>query len=307
VSATVAEERLELQRDGSAMVEMLEGVEGEAYAGVWFDNSTGQFVVPLSHPVLRPEVESALTAAGLEDGSYRVASSEYSWQELQETQAAVDIHLSPLFGKQVVRTALDPRTNSVVIYQAHGASGAQREVIDDLGESSAVEVRQNRANLFKSAPASCNDAIKSCGLPLRGGVAIENGPSRCTAGFTAEDKATHQHVLLTAGHCVSSSPGSAWHAYTETGEARQLGTSQSYAFPGHDWADIAASGSAWNSPWASEVVLWGTEEARPITSEGPSYLGEQVCHVGVTSGVSCGTVTRLNKTFHYVGGATVNT
>ncbi|MGH7484770.1 MAG: hypothetical protein ACREMY_04070, partial [bacterium] len=47
VSAQTAERNLLTQQDAIGVVEGLEHALGESYAGVWFDNESGEFVVPV--------------------------------------------------------------------------------------------------------------------------------------------------------------------------------------------------------------------------------------------------------------------
>lgn len=47
VSRAGAERQLAIQSDGVPVVELLRHREGDDYAGVWFDNSNGRFVIPI--------------------------------------------------------------------------------------------------------------------------------------------------------------------------------------------------------------------------------------------------------------------
>src|SRR6188472_2752985 len=89
-SADEAEERLEAQSAGTEadIVGQLEGRLGSNYAGVWFDNRTGEFVVPILDNRDRDAVADAFASAGLRD-KYRVSQADASWKDLQAAQADI--------------------------------------------------------------------------------------------------------------------------------------------------------------------------------------------------------------------------
>ena len=123
--------------------------------------------------------------------------------------------------------------------------------------------------------------------------------------------------MLTAGHCV---PGiSEWAAQDTNLNFRYMGYVEQSKFPGSDYAKINATGTKyWDvSPWRSEVAYWSKhpsfEEWKPpidadyqIRDEASSYVGEYICHSGITTGGSCGYVTALNVTETLSGGETLN-
>jgi trypsin/repeat uncharacterized protein DUF346 len=308
VSAPVAKERLEIQHRGAGVVPTLEGAEEGAYAGVWFDNARGEFVVPMSDPADRGRVGEALASIGLE-GSYRTAPATYSWDELEATQHEVNAEVRPLAKQLLVQTSIDPRTNAVVLTEAQATTGTQEEQLEDLEEDDAVEVRDAGLSRFESeVPAACNEPVRACGKPLRGGVQIvPTGGGYCSAGFKAVGKTSGARYLLTAGHCAALLSTGDWYARNGNVEKwERIGSVENYAYPGHDWAKINANGSFWDTnPWPSQVAIWGGELERPINYEASSYVGEAICHVGAHVGFSCGTVTAIDQTVTYVGGATI--
>ncbi|HEX6667037.1 MAG TPA: S1 family peptidase [Solirubrobacterales bacterium] len=299
VSREVAIDRLRTQRLGATIVESLENAQGSEYAGVWFDNDAGEFVVPMLDPTEAADVPPALARLGLA-GAYRTAAAEFSWEELEKIHSGVDDRVLPLVKDRLVQTSLDPRTNSVVVEVAEAATESQQSQVQSLAVwvDGPVEVRAKKIDLFRVAPAACALESKSCSAPLRGGVRIQSAGGVCTAAFKATSMSGDRFVL-TAGHCAPGFPG--WSATDPFGAgATPIGPTTAAVFPEHDWAAIGANGSAWDtSPWPSQVAVWGVDEQRPITEEGSSFVGEQVCHVGVTTGSNCGTVTGLGKTVPY--------
>ncbi len=131
--------------------------------------------------------------------------------------------------------------------------------------------------------------------------------------------------MLTAGHCVgdtnhpkegffyewaSGDPGMGANMYYEEAmeHIHHIGTVTQWSFPGHDWARIDATGSEYwdRQAWPARVVLWGeynynqvVQENYEIEGEDESYLFQTVCHSGLNTGTSCGTVTGTDMTLSY--------
>lgn len=102
---------------------------------------------------------------------------------------------------------------------------------------------------------------------ISGGDAIYSGGSRCPLGFNVRNSAGTQY-FLTAGHCTNI--GSTW--YTNTNISK----------PGN--------------------VNLRNGTYQDITSSGTPIAGQQVCHVGPTSGYRCAYPTAVNVTVTYPGG-----
>jgi hypothetical protein len=78
--AVTAELNLALQQRAVGIVEHLRAALGPAYAGVWFDNSAGQFVNP-SHGADVRLVQEVMTDEGV-DRDFRIEPATYSWSGL---------------------------------------------------------------------------------------------------------------------------------------------------------------------------------------------------------------------------------
>lgn len=304
VSRQTAEENLEVQSDGAAIAEQLESSQGRRYAGVWFDNESGEFVVPTLADSGRASIAAVASGADLE-GDFRTKAVQSSWEELEAAQQRIDDALLALIEERLVGTALDPRTNAVVIKQAGSASGAQRAVIQAAArsESVKVEIRVSQEQKAGFTMEACQVGASICDAPMRGGVDIvPKGGLRgtgCTAGFKATGDANGNRFVLTAGHCVANSGAFNWDSFTAIPEeGRQpLGHVDAYSFPTHDYAAINANGTYWDkASWPTVVAKWGVNQEYQIKNESSSYVGEYVCHVGQQSGLSCGAVTGTHIT-----------
>lgn len=318
VARQTAKSHLATQRRGAGIVTQLEAVQGEDYAGVWFDNNAGEFVVPRLPSTDRAKVEASLTGAYL-GGDFRIVPAQYSWEELEETQERANIALEGLIEGHVVQTSLDPRTNAVIVHQSEEASkGARAQVEAFVGEESVqTEVRLESAESFQAEPAACKSSTKACDRPPVAGVYIEDstGARGCTEGFKGVGKVFENRFVLTAGHCYSGGYEH-WRAYDSSGEVHYLGKVEEHSFGPGDWAKIRLNGETakgdkdwWEGEGAafpSKAVTWegGGNSTTKIEIEGSSYIGESVCHSGATTGSSCGTVAAIDKTWAY-NGATV--
>jgi hypothetical protein len=314
VQEKVALERLETQHAGIGIVRRLESVLGANYAGVWFDNQSGQFVVPsLSEDAAKMATDS-LNRAHL-GGQFRTTDADYSWSELQRVQEQLDKALSDQLDNRTVSTSIDPQTNAIIVWEAQGADRRQVEQAAEQ-QLATIEVRPVSANQFSAQPTvSCTQKgeEKVCNRPPRGGVYITVagvgfGTSYCTAGFKAIGKEFANRFMLTAGHCYLASKD--WTSLDSERFSHYLGQiSESAAYyPGHDYAAIRVNGFGnwWEEgpTWNSTTVSWasgGGFTELPVTYESSSYLGQSVCHSGATAGSSCGFVKRIDLTETYGG------
>jgi streptogrisin C len=304
VSRQTAEESLEAQEDGAGIVEALESLQGEDYAGVWFDNESGEFVVPVVPGTDTASISTSLAASDLAT-DFRTKPVSSSWDELEAAQKRINGALSALIEEGLVGTSLDPRTNSVVISQAEAANASQRAEIQAAaqGEDVAVEVRESQEQRLGISTQACQFGASICDAPMRGGVNIvpngaNRGPGGCTAAFKGIGDVYGNRFVLTAGHCVTETGALKWDSFLPAPEERKdLGHVDAYSFPNHDYAAINANGTYWDKPsWPSEVVYWGVNQEYPINNESSSYVGEYVCHIGQQSGLSCGGVTAMQIT-----------
>lgn len=327
VSEAIAEEHLDTQARGTEadVVGGLEGRLDDAYAGLWFDNVSGEFVVPLAPGVSSGVVAAELDAAELNQSEFRTPRVRSSWEELEAAQNQIDAGWSRLVDSGVLRTGmlrtgLDARANAVLVQVSTDANDAENAAIERLvGDTAEVEVELREVNeqRFDFDASACDVTHRVCDLPLRGGVFMSSeGGTSCSTGFPARDVAGNRYVL-TAGHCIKepSDPNPNW-AWSTTDACycgdhfHGIGVTQQWHYPGNDWAKISANGQ-WPDiiPWPTQVAFWGQPTApgypyaqnlnAPIYGSGQSYIGQTVCHSGANTGGSCGSVVLMNETLEY--------
>lgn len=319
VSEKESRESLEAQARGATIVSQLEYALGTDYAGVWFDNETGEFVVPvLSNPV-GSEGDVAKTAAQFQKvglaTTYRTTSAEFSWTDLRSAQEQLDSQLADQITADIVRTSLDPRTNAVVIETSAATSKSVEAAVEQLAQRSpvAVEVHTSSESMDEASLTGCNPYYweKDCSIPLRGGTGlhIHNEPIfTCTIGYRARGW-NGQPYVLTAGHCFGEDPKANpvknWDSEDEFENLHYIGELASRSYVPHDWGKISAAGSYWDVPsWPSKIVKWTAynepagivNEWYPIEAEGWAFVGQTVYHSGETTGTSWGVVKAVNET-----------
>jgi len=319
-SKVIAEERLSVQHRGRMIVDRLEQALGSRYAGVWFDQSKGRFILPLLPRSERSAAVGELAALGLAS-DYATVPARFSWATLEAEQREIDASMLDLIRKHSlapvsVRTSLDPATNKVEVEIAGDLSDGERALIEELTRGrEAVELRESPLQSLQARLLGCSNAY--CGTPLRGGVEINNSSAACTAGFRALGS-NGKRYLLTAGHCIQETPEKQprWQWFSTNSDTGQtwleIGSADQWQSLGQgDWAKINATGSRWDTAsWPAAVVYWGgnaepkkaLNELQPIVAEASSYLGETVCHSGATTGTTCGSVTGLNVTIQSEAG-----
>jgi hypothetical protein len=135
----------------------------------------------------------------------------------------------------------------------------------------------------------------------------------CTAGPLAIN-GKKERVLLTAGHCISKAKES-WWATNKAEKESIVGPVENFVFGGAagakkgDFADILIE-PAWqtgkpNDPVLAVTAEWkkmnekGEETSYPVKGERAPVVNNTNCHVGQTSGESCGEIKMLNVTVPY--------
>jgi hypothetical protein len=129
-------------------------------------------------------------------------------------------------------------------------------------------------------------------LAAIGGDAIYGSRYRCSLGFNVKSGSTY--YFLTAGHCGKVE--TRW--WTSANHSTLLGDTQSFTFPGKDYAIVKYASS-----YAVDTA--GSAGNVNIASAGNAVLNESVSRDGSTTGIHSGRVTALNVTVHYVSGGTV--
>lgn len=281
VPAAVAAENLSRQERGAGIVGQLRTVLGRKFAGVWFDNQSGEFVVPLLPSVPPASVEAVFANDHLND-QYRTERARSSWEELEEAQRKLTSLLKARPDVGGFRTALNPSANQLALtVQANLPAQLRTELSHLAAAPNGPTVVSNSAR-----PGLANLAcyrgptLDACSPPLRGGMAVGvHREPQCTAGFKVLGNTYGHRFILTAGHCEEAAgaltgPWEAWNdAYNGDGicqcEEKPIGYMEDVHREPHDWALLNATGSYWDTySWAGA----GSLVVRPRAATGTSKL-----------------------------------
>jgi hypothetical protein len=332
-SQSPAEARANLAiQDQAARVDLVGQLEDEldqSYAGVWFDNEAGEFVVPVATAgdggaaaeSGERAAEGEFASASL-SGDFRTDVVRYSSVELEAAQDGLNERLAPFFEQAAVQTAVDPEANALEVRIPKGMAPTSQAEVEALaqGVQVPVEVVQLDPQAFEVTPSGCDEARRLCDLPVRGGEAMYGGPAWpgphgeeleeiCSVGFRANGFDGRKYIL-TAGHCAKRNAdpnGETNWSWKTTSVSPQdnhyIGVTAQWHFPGKDWAKIDATGTwADTPPWPTELAYWGSTFEYPVVGEARAYKGETLCHVGMNTGTSCGIVRAENVSVTYNAG-----
>ncbi|MEH0973714.1 S1 family peptidase [Micromonospora sp. CPCC 205546] len=129
-------------------------------------------------------------------------------------------------------------------------------------------------------------------LLIAAGQAVYGGGGRCSLGANVRSGSTYYFV--TAGHCTAA--GATW--YANSAQTTLLGSRVGSSFPGNDFGLVR-----YTSLVAHPSAVYTYPGLVTINGAGNAVIGQTVCRSGSTTGVRCGTVTGLNVTVNFPGGA----
>lgn len=133
-------------------------------------------------------------------------------------------------------------------------------------------------------------AVADTGVLVYPGMEIRQGTNKCTLGFVD----TAARIAYAAGHCHAPGPvtdvngrpiGVTTAAQTNTAQGAVVSTDQVIS----DYQMIALSPDVTVNSILPDGRYLASDPGRGV------FAGEPVCHFGVTTGESCGTVERVNN------------
>ena len=294
----------------------LQAAMGSAFAGVWFEPAAAQLHVGATSPASRRTAEVVVARTGL-TADVTVTPVRSTMAQLLATQKQWNRKLVNLFEQKEVKTGLEPQRNAVFVTLSPSVSSPERaalkreaatadvNVFVDIvsGQSSVMPQAKTECETFKKNEAFCNRSITP-------GVKIA-GAFLCTAGPVAIN-GKKERVLLTAGHCIEKEK-EALSAKEIAGAEKAIGPVENFVYGGAegekkgDYADILIepgwqTGKPANPVFAvsAEWIKMNEKKEKtsyPVKGERVPVVKNTNCHVGKTSGESCGEISMLNVTF----------
>ncbi|MHC3467962.1 S1 family peptidase [Streptomyces sp. 7R007] len=261
--------RLKAERTATNLAPTARRAAGTAYAGSWFDATSGRLTVAVTAnaPTATRQAVRATGAA--------VRTVRHSARQLDAAKARIDRMSAP---SGVRSWHVDPKANTVVIDVVRSAR-ADNDVQRFL-------TRARAAGPVTVETVSAGPRTLAAGTV--GGDPFYTGNVRCSIGFSVYGG------FVTAGHC--GQPYAAVYGW----DGSYVGTFQGSSFPDNDYAWVSV-GSGW---WTVPVVLgWGTVSDQLVRGSAVAPVGSSICRSGSTTHWHCGTVLALNETVNYSQGA----
>jgi len=144
----------------------------------------------------------------------------------------------------------------------------------------------------QAAAAPTDTGASPAGLtaaPIGGGSELTfNSSGRCTAAFAATQAS--EWYLIAGGACGSAGD-------TVSSGGVHVGTVVAAQFPQGAHTLVSVTNK---SDW--DLVAWAGPAPVTIRGSNQAPVGSQVCLIGSTTGVHCGTVTALNATINFPEG-----
>jgi tripartite motif-containing protein 71 len=319
IPAAKAQEEIEIQAEEAQLPQEVSHVLGNHYAGIWFDNARGEFVVPVPN---RASARTAEDDVAAQAGNFRTEEVESTWSELEDQQRSLMARLRPMLPAGSIESSLDAESNRIEFDVSAALDAPDLSRLERVVGSSpvATSVDQVAASTLQFGDLSCEAVYRVCSAPMRGGTwwgypyggGIGGGEiiESCSVGFPMIGNTYGNRFMLTAGHCLPFSEKepevvstkAAWAEFKANPhrESREIGTLQAYrnaVNSASDWALFNANGGYWdNGTAAPTITAWGIGEEYEILSEGSSYQGQNMCHSGASSGDSCGPVVATDVT-----------
>jgi hypothetical protein len=268
------------------------------YADLYIDQAAGGIidVATTGDPGALAPIISRYGPAGARFRTRHVSYSKAFLASLQQ-KVQSDLLGAPPQGIQVTSVGVDVVNNRLKIGVASPVSQASLYLSDAYGP--AVEVVSKPL----ATPPSCTGQ-NNCAPPAMGGLEIGLAPALdgagvCSSAYSARTT-SGQVVLVTAGHCAGS-PGRLVYNGSYNAFIGQIPVSTEWTDEPWPKGNITADGAyvaldpsmtgsnlVYLSPGVyGQIVGYNGEDATTV--------GEPVCKVGRTTGLTCGTITSKNN------------
>lgn len=301
VSRAEAKRRLSLQGKVDDLREKLIDRLGDGFAEVYFDNTDGIHVVAISSRGSRERAEQAMEELGLQT---RVVQRSQDHRQLEASIDALNRKLRERIEQGLVTVGLTAEGIEVLIAGSASADdrAAIREAVKDTPDATVVQT--SRPTLKTEPAATCNSTYRYCN-ELLGGIKHHTANPNlayCSSAFYAGPASVYDPKMMTAGHCITSGGGVKWWSCKATNIywCPDAGWEANHYYGGHG-GDNGIMNFTQPGNWSivPGVFDWANLVHRGITAVGNPRLGYQLCHYGVRTGASCGTVDGLDVTVNY--------
>jgi streptogrisin C len=243
---------------------------GDAYGGSWFDQDALTLVVAVTEPALMREVRAAGAQPKLVRHSERHLDAIHG-----ELDALVKEDADAM--ADAFSWTVDVRTNEVVLTVRAGEADSFSTLAGEFDSALRIEESENAPQTLSHDNPWLDGGVEYSGI--------------CSTGFNVRNPNTGARYFLTAGHC-----GNAGNNTTHGGIA--VGPFVESWFPTFDDAIVQVT----NTFWAMGPFVWTYPGLVVINGARSSAIGTPICSSGMTTGLTCGTITDKNVTVNYPQG-----
>lgn len=281
---------------------------GSAFTQVWFDNSTGQWVVAATNAAPSAAVAEAFGEAGLA-GMYQLQRVSYDEQQLRESLSEVRDELAETLPSDSFAVGLGPGEVNVTVASGQSATGVQAMLTTTATSATApstssgvpVNVEQVNKNSLAVSAGTVSCTFPYCNTIVGGDkwYAPDSQKSgkwfECSTGFYVGSSGDPYPLDLTAGHCdILAGNYNGWYT-CDPGETNcgSYGHQIPFYYYGGGGGDAGLleddSFPIYGGYWNWSIGTLSTVEY--YYSGGPAPDGVEVCGNGIGNGSSCGEVT----------------
>ncbi|MFG3281533.1 S1 family peptidase [Streptomyces sp. NPDC048111] len=270
ISDAAAVQRLDSQARQQAVLASLRGPAADSRAA-WFDRA-GRLTL---------NVPDAPSARRIEAAGLKARISAHTSGELDRVKAELDRLAAAAVPTGVRGWGVDPAADKVVVQVGDEVTATDRAFLA-------------KAESYGSAVAVRGDGGKSVSMAttIYPGSRMDYGNHYCSVGFGAKDSSGRQ-VLVTAGHCVESSPDLYFN-----GTHFAKGTTTRFHH-GRDSIDMGLASVDNGTTIAPQIGTWGNGANVAVSGSRRAPAGSDVCKSGATSHWTCGSIKSYNYSVTY--------
>lgn len=281
-----AERRLQLQEELGSQVSKIRDEFKDTFAGMYLDNGPDyRIVVRLKGGAV---IQDRLI--NLPSGQIKVAFKGGASATREELLKALEDNKEALrkMIPEIQGTGIDERTGEIVIYvhaphDEKGAFQSERSAIQGLLKVPVrIEVEETKEENLSH---------------LFGGARYRTQTEECTTGFSVYSEPVY--AVTTAGHCQNQ--GAFYINYHQPGQSNYVETNLPSALI--EWNDstrdfqihsIQQSSGNYVDQWFYKNKLDNVATVKSVRLYADTMIGMQVCHMGASTGYSCGEVSLLD-------------
>lgn len=250
----------------------------DSYGGMYFEHlkNNGTLRIATTKKGSHAELEKEIKSSHLDQEKVEFYYVDLSYQQLLELQKKINTYLFDNYKEIVAYTNIDEQENKVIVALYDHDNNVESRLNNTIDSKSFRIETVKRQDVKETA--------------LRGGDQISNNIGDCTGAFSA--KLGVNYYFITAAHCFQMGD-------TVTSNGTQIGTVTQRSLPAtaHYQKKTDSEGISISASNASSYVTtnqFGANKYNAVMNAGGEVVGTFVCKTGISTGVTCGTITGTN-------------